>query len=84
MRDCEGLGQLVGLRALCIAECGRLHDVAALSALVDLRTLRFTSCQLRVGSLAPSLALMTQLTSLDLGHNDIGAAGVASLLPSLA
>jgi hypothetical protein len=40
-------------------------------------------------SLAPSLALMSQLTSLnlggdDLGYNDIGAAGAASLAPSLA
>jgi hypothetical protein len=40
MRDCEGLGQLVGLRSWYITECGRLRDVAALSALVDLRTLR--------------------------------------------
>ena len=28
MRGCEGLGQLVGLRALYIEECGRLHDAA--------------------------------------------------------
>ena len=31
MRGCEGLGQLVGLRALYIAACGRLRDAAALS-----------------------------------------------------
>jgi hypothetical protein len=30
MRDCEGLGQLVGLHALYITQCGRLRDVAAL------------------------------------------------------
>ena len=28
MRGCDGLGQLVGLRALYIEECGRLHDAA--------------------------------------------------------
>ncbi len=84
IRDCEGLGQLVGLRALCIAYCGRLRDVAALSSLVDLRTLRFTRCRLRVGSLALALADMAQLTSLDLRFSYIGDAGAASLAPSLA
>jgi hypothetical protein len=57
---------------------------AALSSLVDLRTLHAASCRLRAGSLAPSLAQMAQLTSLDLGLNSIGAAGAASLAPSLA
>ena len=85
MRDCEGLGQLVGLRALYITQCGRLRDAAALSSLVDLRTLRVTSCRrLRMGSLALALADMAQLTSLNLGCNAIGAAGAASLAPSLA
>ncbi len=57
MHSCEGLGQLVGLRSWYITECGRLRDVAALSALVDLRTLQVASCrQLRAASLAPSLA----------------------------
>ena len=83
MRDCEGLGPLVGLRALYIAECGRLRDAAALSSLLDLRTLHVTFCKLRAGSLAPSLALVARLTSLDLRRNDIGAAG-AALLPRLA
>jgi hypothetical protein len=46
MRDCEGLGQLVGLRALYIEECRRLRDAAALSSLVDMRTLHVTSCKL--------------------------------------
>ena len=63
MRDCEGLGQLVGLRALYIEECGRLRDAAALSSLVDLRTLHVTSCRkLRAASLSPSLAPMARLT----------------------
>ena len=84
MRGCEGLGPLVGLRALYIRHCGRLRDVAALSSLVDLRTLHVFSTNVRAGSLAPSLALMTQLTLLDLRDNDIGAAGAASLAPSLA
>ena len=85
MRDCEGLGQLVGLRALYIAECGCLRDVAALSSLVDLRTLHVTSCgQLTAGSLAPSLAAMAQLTSLDLWGNAMSAAGAAALARSLA
>jgi Ran GTPase-activating protein (RanGAP) involved in mRNA processing and transport len=84
MRGCEGLDQLVGLRALYITECGRLRDAAALSALVDLRTLHLNSCELRTGSLASSLARMAQLTSLDLSLNDIGDAGAASLAPSLA
>jgi hypothetical protein len=35
-------------------------------------------------SLAPELAPMTQLTSLDLGYNRIGAAGATSLAPTLA
>jgi hypothetical protein len=35
-------------------------------------------------SLAPSLALMAQLTSLNLRGNSIGTAGAASLAPSLA
>ena len=35
-------------------------------------------------SLAPSLALMAQLTSRDLGDNALGDAGAASLAPSLA
>ncbi len=35
-------------------------------------------------SLAPSLALMARLTSLDLSYNAIGAAGGASLAASLA
>jgi hypothetical protein len=71
MRDCEGLGQLVGVRALYyyITQCGRLRDAAALSSLVDLRMLHVTCCRLRVKSLAPSLAAMAQLTSLDLGGN---------------
>ena len=84
MRDCEGLGQLVGLRALHITECRRLRDVAALSSLVDLRTLHLTRCELRAGPLVPSLAAMSRLTSLDLAYNFIGAAGAASLAPSLA
>jgi hypothetical protein len=87
MRGCEGLGQLVGLRALYIAACGQLRDVAALSSLVDLRTLHVTCCKLympRAGSLAPSLALMPQLTSLNLAGNFIGDAGAASLAPILA
>ncbi len=89
MRGCEGLGQLVGLRALYIAKCGQLRDVAALSSMVDLRTLHVTCCKLympRAGSQAPSLALMAQLASLDLSRNDndIGDAGAASLAPSLA
>jgi hypothetical protein len=84
MRDCEGLGPLVGLRALFIRHCGRLRDVAALASLVDLRTLHIISTYLRAASLAPSLAQMTQLTLLDLRGNDIGAAGAASLAPSLA
>jgi hypothetical protein len=84
MRDCEGLGQLVGLRALYIAECGRLRDAAALSSLVDLRTLHVTSTNLRATSLAPSLALMGRLTSLALWGNDIDAAGAVLLAPSLA
>ena len=84
MRDCEGLGQLVGLRALSFEECGWLCDGAALSSLVDLRTLRVTSCQVRAGSLAPSLAAMAQLTSLNLSYKSIGDAGAASLAPSLA
>ena len=84
MRDCEGLGQLVGLRALYIEECGRLRDAAALSSLVDLRTLQLTSCRgLRAGSLASSLAAMTRLTLLDFSYNTIGAAG-AALLPRSA
>ncbi len=83
MRDCEGLGQLVGLRGLYIAECGRLRDVAALSSLVDLRTLNITSCRVRAASLAPSLAVMAQLTSLHLRENAIGAAGAATLAPVL-
>ena len=37
-----------------------------------------------VASLAPSLALMAQLMSLDLSFNDIRAVGAASLAPSLA
>ncbi len=79
MRGCEGLGQLVGLRALYITQCGRLRDAAALSSLVDLRTLQLTSCrQLRAGSLAPSLAAMTQLTSLNFRRNAIGAVGAHS------
>ena len=84
MRSCESLGQLVGLRALHITKCGRLRDAAALSSLVDLRTLHVTFCRLGAGSLAPSLALMAQLTSLDLGGNYMGAAGAAALAPSLA
>jgi hypothetical protein len=52
MHDCEGLGQLVGLRALYITECGQLRDVAALSSLVGLRTLHLTWCELRAGLLA--------------------------------
>jgi hypothetical protein len=84
MRDCEGLGQLVGLRALYIAACDRLRDVAALASLDDLRTLQVTACQLRAGSLASSLASMAQLTSLNLCGNDVGAAGAAALAPSLA
>jgi hypothetical protein len=83
MRDCEGLGQLVGLRGLYIAECGRLRDVAALSSLVDLRTLNITSCRVRAASLAPSLAVMAQLTSLHLGEKAIDAAGAATLAPVL-
>ena len=83
MRDCDGLGQLVGLRALYIAKCGRLRDVAALSSLVDLRTLHVTSCRVSAASLAPSLAVMAQLTSLHLGKNAIGAAGAATLAPVL-
>ena len=85
MRDCVGLGPLVGLRALYITQCGQLRDVAALSSLVDLRTLHVTSClRLRAGSLAPSLALMARLTSLNLRSNSIGEAGAAALAPSLA
>jgi hypothetical protein len=79
MRSCESLGQLVGLRALHITKCGRLRDAAALSSLVDLRTLHVTFCRLGAGSLAPSLALMAQLTSLDLQTNTIGAAGADAL-----
>ena len=88
MRDCEGLGRLVGLRALYIAACGQLRDVAALSSLVDLRTLHVLLCKLRAGSLVPSLALMPQLTSLNLSCNSIGDAGAADAAaratPSLA
>ena len=81
MHDCEGLGQLVGLRALHITECGRLRDVAALSSLADLRTLHLTSCKLRATS---SLAAMSRLRSLNLAGNHFGEGGAASLAPSLA
>ena len=84
MRGCDGLGQLVGLRALYITQCGRLRDAAALSSLVDLRTLHVTSCKIRAASLASSLAPMTQLTSLHLRSISIGAVGAALLAPSLA
>ena len=82
MRDCEGLGQLVGLRALQITKCGRLRDVAALSSLVDLRTLHLTSCELKAGPLASSLATMSRLRSLNLAANHLReASAVASAEP---
>jgi hypothetical protein len=84
VRNCEGLGQLVGLRALHITECRKLRDVSALSSLVGLRTLQLRSCAPNTATLAASLAAMPELTSLDLGINDLGAAGAAWLAASLA
>ena len=81
---CDGLGQLVGLRALCITECVQLRDVAALSSLVGLRTLDLCCCSVRAASLAPSLRSMARLSSLSLGDNDIETAGVLLMAPILA
>ena len=84
MRGCEGLGQLVGLRDLYIEECSELHDAAALSSLMNLTTLHVMPCnKLDATLLAPSLARMTGLASLNLPVIDVGAAGAASLALSL-
>jgi hypothetical protein len=36
VRDCEGLGELVGLRALCITECRNLANLGGMPQLTSL------------------------------------------------
>ncbi len=92
VRDCEGLDQLVGLRALYNTECRKLpvRDVRALSALVSLNTLHRRALDIgsvvhhlalyqSVGdrSMAPRLLRMPQLTSLDLTGMLLASAAAA-------
>jgi Ran GTPase-activating protein (RanGAP) involved in mRNA processing and transport len=88
IRDCDGLAQLLSLRSLYFTDCNlkQLRNMAALSSLVGLCTLHLRSCDLssKLRSLASTLKKMVELTSLELPHNDIGAAGATLLAPILA